>query len=818
MKPKTSLNIYQLVFTSLIIMLIKYPVFPQSGFQKTFGTEENEFGVGIIQASGDQLVYLIQVPEKDGPDDDFGLMLVNQSGTIIQSRQFFLEGQQEPKQIIQTSDNGFLVGGRHYTQSTQQSFIVKINENFEIQWSKLVSYYADNVFHLISEDNDGNIYFGTDCDNDSYKDILLIKMDAAGNPIWQQSWGAFNHDHIYDIFFAEDGTLYVLANTWNGSAEIVMICMTPEGIVKWEKSLGRDYHYYPRKFIPLENGEVLIIGKLEFTGQTFLIRMDNTLSPVWAKSIGAQGGSLYMENGSCEDGIIYLAGNYSGYNGDIAVLSMNFDGTTNWLKSFGSNQSENIPVLSNKNLVSLYDHSYIAGSTAGFGTGQSEAYLIRISEQGSSGCNERDLIITEGNINYDPQVISIEKEFAATVSNIEYTTEDLVDLQPTQLCPLEIQGDFSVNNQNICSGDTVDFTDLSLGIPVSWKWYFEGAVPESSIAQNPESIYYPNPGSFDVTLIVSDGLSTDTLTRDEFMQVAPAPQVDLGPDQFLLPGDYITIDAGTGFSSYEWSTGSVNQWIIVDDPGEYWVNVWNEFGCSSSDTVVVYESTLPVVDLGEDITICIGDTVDIGTSIQFEHYLWSTGDTTPFISVFEQGEYWLKVTTENQFENSDTINLQHHPQPRFSNIEFPNSGEMLVSTSGGLPPYEFAINQGGYQSANIFYDLVPGTYNVQIRDANGCTNDTTVSVFGFELVIPNFFTPNGDNIHDTWEIEGIWQFPDATIRIFDRFGKLLTSYRGTESSWDGTYNNRPVKSDTYWFQIVFSDDQPTITGDVTIKR
>ncbi|OQX76254.1 MAG: hypothetical protein B6D64_10190, partial [Bacteroidetes bacterium 4484_276] len=65
---------------------------------------------------------------------------------------------------------------------------------------------------------------------------------------------------------------------------------------------------------------------------------------------------------------------------------------------------------------------------------------------------------------------------------------------------------------------------------------------------------------------------------------------------------------------------------------------------------------------------------------------------------------------------------------------------------------------------------------------------------------------------------GLYQYPDAKVMIFDRYGKLLVTYFGNENGWDGTYNGKPLPSDTYWYQVVFNDARSSITGDVTIKR
>jgi len=67
---------------------------------------------------------------------------------------------------------------------------------------------------------------------------------------------------------------------------------------------------------------------------------------------------------------------------------------------------------------------------------------------------------------------------------------------------------------------TVNFTDLSTGDIISWQWIFEGGVPALFNGKNPPPVVYNAIGSFDVTLIISDGPAFDTLTRKDFVWTA----------------------------------------------------------------------------------------------------------------------------------------------------------------------------------------------------------------------------------------------------------------------------------------------------------
>jgi gliding motility-associated-like protein len=70
---------------------------------------------------------------------------------------------------------------------------------------------------------------------------------------------------------------------------------------------------------------------------------------------------------------------------------------------------------------------------------------------------------------------------------------------------------------------------------------------------------------------------------------------------------------------------------------------------------------------------------------------------------------------------------------------------------------------------------------------------------------PHYFTPNGDGIHDTWNVIGLENQPFARLYIFDRYEKLLKQLSTTGNGWDGTYNGNMLPSDDYWFKVEYLD-------------
>ncbi len=133
----------------------------------------------------------------------------------------------------------------------------------------------------------------------------------------------------------------------------------------------------------------------------------------------------------------------------------------------------------------------------------------------------------------------------------------------------------------------------------------------------------------------------------------------------------------------------------------------------------------------------------------------------------------------------------------------------------GIGDYEFALDDsnGPYQDDPTFSRVAPGQHTIFVREKNGCgIAQVTVNVFGF----PKFFSPNNDGVNDTWNVRGVDPavFSSSRIVIFDRYGKMLTSFGVSQQGWDGFYNNNKANSSDYWYLAEMVD----INGNVSIHK
>lgn len=221
--------------------------------------------------------------------------------------------------------------------------------------------------------------------------------------------------------------------------------------------------------------------------------------------------------------------------------------------------------------------------------------------------------------------VSTSGTYWVSVTNSCGNTRDTIDVYVDQ--PLNIN---LGNNKTICKGSTLTLTPpFSPSYQYTWQDGSQGS-----------SFTVTQAGTYHVTVQNSCGVFSDTISITE----EDPPVVNLGPDIFKCDNSPVTLDAGIQASPVRWSTAQSGRFITVSNTGTYWAFVRNACG-TFYDSVDVYYSKGPTLNLGNTIHLCIGGTItlDPGAGTQAS-YLWSTGAQTPTLTVGSPGTYWLRLT------------------------------------------------------------------------------------------------------------------------------------------------------------------------------
>ncbi len=178
-----------------------------------------------------------------------------------------------------------------------------------------------------------------------------------------------------------------------------------------------------------------------------------------------------------------------------------------------------------------------------------------------------------------------------------------------------------------------------------------GATYAWSTGETSAVIQPASSGTYWVEVTVGNCSATDSI----LIQVNPSPEAELGEDQSLCTGDQVDLNAEWPGATYTWNTGATTSSITVITSGTFSVSV-DLNGCVATDDITLQFNDPPAIDLGEDVSLCAGEQLDLDATSAGDH-LWSTGATSASISVNSSGTYWVQVT-QGSCQASDTIEVQ----------------------------------------------------------------------------------------------------------------------------------------------------------------
>jgi gliding motility-associated-like protein len=214
--------------------------------------------------------------------------------------------------------------------------------------------------------------------------------------------------------------------------------------------------------------------------------------------------------------------------------------------------------------------------------------------------------------------------------------------------------------------------------------------------------------------------------------------------------------------SYQWSTGSNADSIMVSSPGTYFVTM-DSAGCIKNDTIIVAQNNDMLNPISTSETICDGDiyTVQI-PQLPNQNITWYDGSNALTRTFSSTGSYWVTRTAPCD-TLTDTISI-------------------TVINCDTIPPPP---------------------------------PDTISRIF-----VPNVFTPNNDGINDFFLIQGTG-INDYHIAIFNRWGTLLYESKNMSEAWDGTSNGTDIVEGVYTYLITYrtwNDKYREEYGHVTVFR
>lgn len=251
----------------------------------------------------------------------------------------------------------------------------------------------------------------------------------------------------------------------------------------------------------------------------------------------------------------------------------------------------------------------------------------------------------------------------------------------------------------------------------------------------------------------------------------------------------------------------------------------SSFNCVSetrTEVIATLDNTIPIFGLEQGTYVLCNDigSVTLRTVNPLDNYsyFWTRNGTvfsgnSSEITTNEIGEYTVKAMSEAGCEsleqtivvkNSEIASIVKEDVVIIDDSD--NNSIEIINDTLGIGDYEFTLDNefGIYKDVGFFENIRTGIHTLFIRDKGGC--GTTAYVFSI-LEYSKFFTPNNDGINDYWNIKGFDKdfYTISDIYIYNRFGVLIHKIDTNSLGWDGTYEGKILKSNSYWFKTKLTD-------------
>jgi gliding motility-associated-like protein len=603
-----------------------------SGHDQSYSVELNSYGHVIVQGRTSSTTNIatsgaFQSTYGGGTFDNFIASYTN-SGTMNWCSYYGGSGEDISRGMtINFHDDIFIVG--HTTSSnniatsgTYQSlknsnsdgFIIKVNASGNKMWG---TYYGgngtdglrdaiSNCNNLIvagyteSSSNISNSY-GYKTSYGGSRDGCFAKFDSSGNLIWGSYYGGSSFDMIQQMALDHFGDFYIYGLTSSSSN------IATSGAFQSSKNWGDENYLAKFCFEPSINKHpdsvTVCIGNTAW----FRIKACNGSSFQWQKNnvniSGATDSVLLIPSVAYQDSGIYrcIVSNACGKDTSFYALL---------------NIINSMPLFIGNDTLLCFEDSLIINLD--------NAYTYIWNDSTTSS---RKIIHKDG--------LYWVRTTGSSCPAIDSIIVDKIPEINVSLGP----------DTSFCEGEKYQLSVPNTTFDILW-----------STGDTNSSITIDSSGFYWAKLSKSKCSAMDSVS----VVFSSIPVFDLGPDTSICQNDTLKIVTKLSGGSFLWSDSTTSSSCHILSPGSVWLT-YTHNGCSYTDSIDI-SMLKHNVHLGEDTTLCAGESLPLSAYCNGARYVWSTSDTTAQILVNKSGQYWVCVYLGHCMF-TDTINVLYNTSP-----------------------------------------------------------------------------------------------------------------------------------------------------------
>ena len=313
----------------------------------TWGGVGNDSANGIAVA-GDGSVYLAGVTDSFGAGrTDAVLLKLSDKGRLVWQRTWGGNSTEAATGVAVGPDESVYVTGTTSSFGPgNPAFLLKFSAAGDLLWQRTWGGINVEFANGVAVAGDGSVYItGETLSFGSVREAFLVKFSAAGDLLWQEIWGGVLRDIATAVAVGSDGYVYVTGRTESFSSvyEVFLLKFAPDGTLVYQELWSRGKNDFATGIAVAGDGSVYITGAWMGGSELFLLKFGPGGNLIWQQLYNAIGTDAAQGVAVLADGSVFVAG-FTDSSGeglrDELVLKFAPTGDLVWQRTWGGTSAD----------------------------------------------------------------------------------------------------------------------------------------------------------------------------------------------------------------------------------------------------------------------------------------------------------------------------------------------------------------------------------------------------------------------------------------------------------------------------------------------
>lgn len=392
MKSAVAVLLVVVLLTAPVVIAVKPVCASSQTWTQTYGSPDNDFAFALAATSDGGYAIVGSTGSTIGSTQGYvWLVKADADGYELWNRTYGIIGKTHGYYVVQTVDGGYAIVGSNASSSDNRDvWLLKTDADGNELWNQTYGGAEDdNALSLVQNSDGGYTIAGTTGSfSGGNSDFWLIKTDAAGNELWNQTYGGPEIDLARSLVQTSDDGYAILGITRSfgaGGVDFWLVKTDADGMLQWSQTYGGPADDFALNVVETsDSGYALIGNTLTYGAGDFdfwLIKTDSTGNELWNQTYGGPESDSGLSLVQSSDGGYALTGSTTSYGAggqDFWLVKTDADGNALWNQTYGGPDGDGA-----YSLVKTDDGGYaIVGTTESYGVGGQDFWLIKTDEYG----------------------------------------------------------------------------------------------------------------------------------------------------------------------------------------------------------------------------------------------------------------------------------------------------------------------------------------------------------------------------------------------------------------------------------------------------